>query len=573
MQRPQGAAASAATPTLRVVAKTVRNFRYLDLHDEDFEELTFLLARLEEPDLVRPKAPDLGLDAVVLGEGDAPAPRGFQSKHFVTGSPSWPKCRKSLDDAVANYDVKHVTFAFPRDLTGKQIKKFQEELADSYPGVKTDFWGASQLTARLLTSEEGERIARHIFGVDEYERMARLIRAGQDLDTTGQAISVLGAAGNLFSDDPYFDYRIGTRPVSAPGTPPAAGAVMRLEVADEHGVHSIDAHARPAALAADRLPKGTMHLAGEEAIRRFQEFMRVGGEFALEDVRMEWEQQPKHIAEFLGSEVDEGSVVLRSERVLPPQPMRILFQTTTGDVSVDFDMQPTAPPAGWDFALVGQRGGTTMQMTVRRRGEGGEMDVNWSWRMGASHSADEHLVGLKILEAATGDGDVRIIEPQSGEILAVAASPEKPIDETMKVLTRVLEDIVALESWLGVRIDVPEEITGADANAVRWAVELIKGVEGAWSDMNFTLDRDPGEDAFSEAGIMQVRRSVWLDLFGRRYELGEEATYVTGAKVVSTEQVPDGRKFVLQPATPDAKMLTRLERGGPADAVDERPAA
>ncbi len=91
--------------------------------------------------------------------------------------------------------------------------------------------------------------------------------------------------------------------------------------------------------------------------------------------------------------------------------------------------------------------------------------------------------------------------------------------------------------------------------------------------MNFTLARDPGEDAFSEAGIMQARRSLWLDLFGRRYELGEEVTYVTGAKVVSTEQVPDGRKFVLQPATPDAKMLTRLERGGPADAVDQRPAA
>ncbi len=57
--------ASGASPTLGVVAKTVRNFRYLDLHDEDFEELTFLLARLEEPDLVRPKAPDLGLDAEV----------------------------------------------------------------------------------------------------------------------------------------------------------------------------------------------------------------------------------------------------------------------------------------------------------------------------------------------------------------------------------------------------------------------------------------------------------------------------------------------------------------------------
>lgn len=552
-----------------MVAKTVRHFPYLDLHDEAFEELTFLLARLEEPDLVRPKAPDLGLDGVVLGKGDAPAPRGFQSKHFTTGSPSWLQCRKSLNDAIANYNVKHVTFTFPRDLTGKQIKKFNQELADRYPEVKVDFWGASELTARLLTSDESERIARHVFGVDEYERMSRLIRAGQDLDTAGQAISVLGATGNLFSDDPYFDYRIGTRPASVPDSPPAASVVMRLEVGDEHGVHSIDAHARPAALAADRLPKGTMHLAGEEAIRRFQEFLRVGGELELEHVRMEWEQQPKHIAKLLGSEVDEASVVLRSEPVLQPRPIRIQFQTTTGEVSLDFDTQPTAPPPGWDFALVGQRGGTTMQMTLRRRGE---MNVHWSWQMGASHSADEHLVGLKILEAAAGEGDVRIIDLQSGKTLAVAASPEKPLDETIEILKRVLEDIVALESWLGVKIDVPEEITGPDANAVRWAVELIKGVESTWNDINFILARDPGEEPFSEAGIVQVRRSLLLDLFGQQYELGEEATYVTGAKLVSTEQVPDGHKFVLQPATPDAKMLTRLERAGPADAVDQRPA-
>lgn len=482
---------------------------------------------------------------------------------------------QALDDAVANYDVRHVTFTFPRDLTGKQIKKFKEEFGDRHPGVKVDFWGASQLTARLLSSEEGERIARHIFGVDEYERMSRLIRAGQDLDTTGQAIAVLGATSNLFSDDPYFEYSIGTRPPSAPGTSPTAGTVMRLELADTHGVHNVDAHARPAALAADRMPKGTMHLAGDEAIRRLQEFMRVGGELKLEDVRMEWEQQPKYIAELLGTEVDEGTVLLRSARVLPPRPMRIEFETTTGKESVDFDMQPTAPPTDWDFALVGQRGGMAMQMALRRRAKGGEMNLNWSWRMGASRSADEHLVGLKILVAAAGEGDVRIIDPQSGEILAVAASPEQPFDETMEILKRVLEDIVALESWLDVKIDVPEEIMGADANAVRWVVELIKGVEGTWNDMKFTLDRDPGEDAFSfsETRTVQVRRSLWLDLFGRRYELGEEATYVTGAKAVSTEQVPGGREFFLQPAMPDAKMLTRLEREGSADPVDERSAA
>ena len=551
----------------------VRSFPYLNLHDEEFEELTFLVARLEEPGLVRPKAPDLGLDGVLLGEGDAPAPRGFQSKHFTTGSPSWPQCRKSLDDAVANYDVKYVTFTFPRDLTGKQMIKFKEELAQRHTGVKVDWWGASQLTGRMLASEAGERIARHMFGVDDFERVSRLIRAGQDLDTTGQAISVLGATSNLFSDDPYFDYSISTRPSSAPGTPPPAGTVIRLEVSDDHGVHIIDAHATPAALAADRLPKATMHLVGDEAIRRFQEFMRVGGRLELSDVRIDWEQQPKHITEFLGTEADAGTAILQSERMLPPRPMRIEFETTTGGASVDFDMQPTAPPTGWDFALVGQRGGTAVEMTLRQRGEAGELNMKWSWRMNASHSAEEHLVGLNMLKAAAGQGKVRVIDPQHDVILSVGASPEQPpFDDTMEILKQVLEDIVVLETWLGIKIDVPEEINGADANAVRRVAPLISGVERTWNDMKFTLERDPGEGAFSEPGAVQVRRSLALDLFGRRYQLGDEATYVAGAKLASTERVPGGRSFVLTPATPDAKMLTRLERRASAGRIGHTPA-
>lgn len=187
----------------------------------------------------------------------------------------------------------------------------------------------------------GGRADRPAFLRDsEFERLSRLVRAGRDLDTTGQAISVLGATNNLFSDDPHFDYSVATRSASVPGSPPIA------------------------------CPGARVHLVGEDAIRRFQEFMRVGGELELEDVRMEWEQQPKHVAEFLGTEADEGTLLLRAEPVLPPRSMRIQFATTTGDVGVDFDMAPTAPSTGWDVALVGQRGGTEMRMFLRRRGEG-----------------------------------------------------------------------------------------------------------------------------------------------------------------------------------------------------------
>lgn len=539
------------------MAKRVGSFNYLDLHDEEFEELTFLLGHLEEPELVRPANPDHGLDGVVLGKNGAPAPRGLQAKHF-TRAISWPQCRKSLDDAVANYRVEHVTFTFPFDLTGRQIPKFKEELGDRHPGITVDFWGASQLTAKLLGSGTGERIARHIFGDDEYERMARLIRAGRDLDSGGQAVSVLGATSDLMRGDPYFDYSAGTRPASVPGQPPAKGVVMRVEVSDEHGVHHIDAYATPAAIAANRLPKGTMQIAGKDSISRFQDFLRTGGRLELEGVRVTWDDRPKYLEELLGRDVEEGSIVLES---LPVRRIRVEFDTTTGQFLIDFEMRPTRPPQGWEFALTGERGGMTMQMVMRRRGTGGEMNLNWKWRMEGAHSAAELLEGLRVIAAARGKGQVRIVDPDSGKVLSRASSPEQPVDERLNVYVEVLENIATLEEWLGEAIEVPEEISGNDAAAVDHAVKLIAGIESSWTDMKFTLDDEPGTlKRLSEGGVLQVRRELSLNLFGRRYDLGEQADYVSDFKFTSSTAVKGGREFVLGPATAVSKMLSRLER-------------
>lgn len=347
------------------MAQRRRSFNFLDLHDETFEELTFLLGHLDEPELVRPADPDQGLDGVVLGARGAPAPRGFQAKHFTRGI-SWPQCRKSLDDAVANYDVRHVTFTFPRDLTGPQIKKFEIELQSRRPSVCIDFWGASQLTARLLTPD-GSVIARHIFGDDEFERLSRLILAGQELDTTGQAIAAMGAIGDRFSDDPYFEYSVGTRPASGSGDRPAAGTVVRVELFDEHGVHHIDALATPAAIAADRLPKGAMHVAGEDAIKRFQEFLRVGGEVDLPVVGFTWEQAPKYLDGLLG-DTEEGRVRLTAPR-REPRPLRIELDTTAAQYTFDVDMQATVPRSDWDYATQGSCGGAELDLQLRVAGE------------------------------------------------------------------------------------------------------------------------------------------------------------------------------------------------------------
>lgn len=82
------------------------SFDFLGLPPDRFEELVFLLAALEIPDLVRTANPDGGLDALVPAGASGRVPRGIQAKHHTKG-PSATKCAESLRDAVAAHCPEH----------------------------------------------------------------------------------------------------------------------------------------------------------------------------------------------------------------------------------------------------------------------------------------------------------------------------------------------------------------------------------------------------------------------------------------------------------------------------------
>ncbi|HEX5375737.1 MAG TPA: hypothetical protein VFW48_06235, partial [Solirubrobacterales bacterium] len=211
------------------MARRTGRFPFTGLNDEEFEEFAFLVAHMELPGLVKTANPDGGLDGLIFGKDGKSVPRGIQAKRF-TGTPSWTKCVKSLDDAVETYAVEHVTFIFARDLTTKQIEAFQEKLISRHPGVRVDYWSAGQLTGMLVETEEGRRIARHTFGEGELEKIERLVRAGHDVDSGARALETLGAVGEKLSGDPYFDYSVGSRPAKIAGQPPSEGTTIRIEV-------------------------------------------------------------------------------------------------------------------------------------------------------------------------------------------------------------------------------------------------------------------------------------------------------------------------------------------------------
>ena len=531
------------------------NFDFLGLTPDRFEELVFLLAQLEIPGLVRTANPDGGLDALVPTAGTGRTSRGIQAKHHTRG-PSATKCAESLKDAISTYSPEHVTFAFPVNPTVGQIATFEKKVVGLDPAVQVDYWGASQLTSRLIGSDAGQRIARHIFGDEDTARLERLIRAGQNVDDGAQALETLAAGADLLDSDPYFFYAAGTRSGALPAPPLTRGTVMRVEVADEHGARHVDAVARPET-GQDQMPKGTFMLKGEEDIERWQRFLAEGGEISFEDVGVDFQTLPKHIAP-LWEGTERGDIMISSaER--PRRRILIEVDGDAGTFSAEVQLAPTEPKDDWEHAVTGTIGGAVLTINSRRRGEGGEANIEWTWRSrGTSHR--EELASLRFLRAISGRSTMRLMDPEDRTVFSEGPTPEIDFDENTAALTQVYEDVISLEDWLSTSIEIPAEIKAEDANALRRVARLIEGIEGSWTNASFVLDPSGPKEIEAE-GVFQLRREMGVKLFGNKFKLGELATYISGYRLDSTRTHDNGStEFFLVPRDSTSMMLERLER-------------
>jgi hypothetical protein len=204
-------------------------FAFERLDDEEWEEITFLLAHREDDRVVRLRASDGGLDTVLpseqrRGKGE----RGWQAKHYGRDI-HWHKCQQSLDRAVRVWAVRHVTFVFPRDLNQDEHQTFHNKLGGRHAGVTVDYWGAGAVSSRLLADDRGERIARRFFGVaDPIGLIERAQRAGGEL-SRGQHVLDRESAVHEFlqSADPHFSWAIQMLTRGEPVLPPRPGAIQR----------------------------------------------------------------------------------------------------------------------------------------------------------------------------------------------------------------------------------------------------------------------------------------------------------------------------------------------------------
>ncbi len=99
-----------------------------------FEQLVHALTKAEHPAARHPKAPEHGAD-VVVQDGQRTT-LVVQAKHYSGRHIKWTQCEHSFDRAVAFWRPEEARFAFPFQMSGRQLKTFNERLVGRDPGVK-----------------------------------------------------------------------------------------------------------------------------------------------------------------------------------------------------------------------------------------------------------------------------------------------------------------------------------------------------------------------------------------------------------------------------------------------------
>ena len=160
-----------------------------DLEPEAFEQLVHAVVRREHPYAQKIKAPDFGAD--VVDDPSSSRPRVWQVKHYPRDI-NWTNCTKSLTGAVERWRPREVTFVFPRDLTGKDHKDFNDKLAGKH-AITVTRWTASDLNDLL---ERHPAIRRSYFP-HRTDDLHKVLRAAQLTQTPSDGPSFLEHGLNL----------------------------------------------------------------------------------------------------------------------------------------------------------------------------------------------------------------------------------------------------------------------------------------------------------------------------------------------------------------------------------------
>jgi hypothetical protein len=263
------------------------------------------------------------------------------------------------------------------------------------------------------------------------------------------------------------------------------------------------------------------------------------------------ENVPKYMQELV-SDLVEGEVEVQA----PLLSKEVLFEVQGNRGSV-LNLGRPAPgraARGLGQVLLGRRRRNDGHAQLRIREGKGEVNITWHWNL------DTSLDPRSQVEALAGEGEVRLLDPASGNEITKGPTPAGLFGQELASLKQVLEDVISLQDWLGEEIEVPEEIKGAEAAALRRVALLLEGKRSSWQSASIGMASDTDRGQLEEGGVLQVRQDLEIELFGKRYPLGEEVTYVDRHRLARTEPgTGDGIVFILEPEE-GSEMMKRLER-------------
>lgn len=552
------------------------------LTDDEWEELTYLVAWTDDRRVERLKAPDGGLDTVLPDPSDSEtAERGWQAKRYP-GPINWGKCEESLDRAVELWKVKRVTFTFPRDLTRGQRTTFSRRLENRHQGVSVDYLGGSWIRARLAADEAGERIAQRFYGhQDPIAVMERAMTAGGKLSKGSDAVDREFAVSEFEQGaDPHFQWVIVKGREGDPEPPRAEGAAMRLQFrkgdlrmwadAVPRGSSSTEHYGPKVRVVADDSPEG------KEAARLLAELAEGGGRLQLrEGVKVALERLPRPFGEVLDEPL-QGEMTLKLVPIAEPWFARLEVASEDRVDSIDLDLVPQDPDPEWDNEWKGGRGGLELRISTRWSVNDARGESKLGLRFGPTNSpTGDRTAALRTMVALHGAGIMRLVDRTGVRLALESHIEERPIQREMVELADLTNSLWEIEQFCGRPMpSMPDEIQLRDIDRLRQIADLVRaGGEGGMLRESTMVGSSKTVEGIKRSGSdIEIREQVYADIFGEQIHVGERITRLPRMTIKQAVRTSGGAndewRIELQPANSDQAWIW-LELRPPSE--EEQP--
>jgi hypothetical protein len=529
-------------------------FDFTRIGDEDFELLCFLVVLLDHPDAERLRPPDHGADAALESPTAGRYQRCWQFKHYTNNQIAWNKCEESLDRAVQAYGMPHFTFVFARDVTGTQKRTFRTRLQRRHASVKVDHIGSSQLVAKLLSGEQGARIANHFFEdpSTNAQTLMAAIRSGGALEHGSDAHARLQAVGDFLArHDPFFEYPSSIHETGGTAPLPWPNSVLTVENIGPTTTQRTDVIPRnPEAL--ERYGPALQILfddsaEGAKAKQAFEQTMQFGGEFEADTgTRVELTRMPPLFQDHVGTSLDRARITVKR----PPIPVVLEVGTDAESAAIDLDLHAIPAPTGWDGAFAGTVAGVETLIRFRRLPHGGEQHLTWTYRDTAT-TARGKLEALRFAALLHEPGVLRIKVRETGEVLMAEQLDLRTPPPWIAALKTVFSDIVAIEDWADIHFDLPEHFTRDQLRDLAHVAFVVKNRQSRMNFEQITLRIPPDKrPVFDQTPVaLQLALGTEWELFGTQIVLG----YLQGevrAHVELGEVLPNGETDITLTRTP-----------------------